>query len=314
MPHTPRPASLTACPDDETIAAYIDGTLPGIARADVLLHMAECARCRELAAETVTWIAADELHADQAVHQQHDHAVAQTPPPSSSRSGLRRAMAIGVGTLATAATVFLVLQIDQTRRGALVDSEGEAAAIPFAAAHDTRTVQARLSGVRYSPVVPLTRSQAAVEQLVIHARATEEQAAQSPTAENLHAWGIAQLLLGELDGAVETLERARTNALAEDPRLLNDLAVAYFERGHAVDREADLRMALSLAQRAIEEAPDRAEPWFNRALILERTASPETARAAWQDLIARDDTPWRDEAEARLRALASQDPPSQPRP
>src|SRR3954471_18383905 len=45
-----------ACPDPETLAAYVDGMLDPAARAAVEAHAADCRDCREILADTAAFL------------------------------------------------------------------------------------------------------------------------------------------------------------------------------------------------------------------------------------------------------------------
>src|SRR5262249_24317578 len=132
------------------------------------------------------------------------------------------------------------------------------------------------------------------------------------SAENLHAFGASQLLLGRFDAAVDALSEAATVNASRGPaslRAINtDLAAAYLARGRAQDRPDDFVHALNAADSANRgtSAPTP-ESLFNRALALEPLHLRDQARAAWQDYLKRDaKSGWADEARRHLAALDSQ--------
>jgi len=65
-----------ACLDEKAVLAFLDGTLPDDARADVEAHLASCSAC----AEIVTWAAADLAHASRAPGQEGQPFVGQLAP------------------------------------------------------------------------------------------------------------------------------------------------------------------------------------------------------------------------------------------
>lgn len=118
--------------------------------------------------------------------------------------------------------------------------------------------------------------------------------------ENVHAWGVAQVLLGDYDAGIAALEEA----LASSPnaaRIHSDLAAAYLARAQPFDREEDASRALTEADRALQLDPTVIEAVFNRGLALEQLGRRQEAATVWRDLIARDRSEWRLEAERRLR-------------
>jgi tetratricopeptide (TPR) repeat protein len=120
----------------------------------------------------------------------------------------------------------------------------------------------------------------------------------------LNAFGIAQLLTGESEKAVATLERA-VRLGPKDPRLLSDMAAAYLVRSLDADRFEDAARAVGFAQRATDANPQLAEARFNLALSLERLSLRGEARKAWQSYLKIDRTsPWAGEASRHLARLA----------
>ena len=172
-----------------------------------------------------------------------------------------------------------------------------------------RTVEARLTGgFRYGPLRAPVRSggsSAATDNWTLFAAAgrIREDADRDPTAANLHALGLAYLVLGDEDQAVQALE----DAVAEAPdsaQYHSDLAGAYLARAGQLDRPDDLPRALGAAERAVKADERLIEARFNRALALESLFLVEQARQAWQDYVARDPgSEWANEARRHLDKL-----------
>lgn len=118
--------------------------------------------------------------------------------PPTGQLVLRRNGVAGVGLLAAAAASALVV-IDRTPESRLND---------LAEAVGERTVEPRLTGsFRYAPL----RSAGVSANWNLYAAAgrIREDAERDPTPGNLHALGLAHLVLGQSDAAVRALEDAR---------------------------------------------------------------------------------------------------------
>jgi CHAT domain-containing protein/Flp pilus assembly protein TadD len=109
--------------------------------------------------------------------------------------------------------------------------------------------------------------------------------------------------LNRVDAAIAALERARRVA-PRNFEILNDLAVAYLERG-ARDQQLDpMLRALDVMERAVERDSTSTAALFNRALILERLYMTASAIRAWRRYLAvESDEPWRTEASSHLARL-----------
>ena len=79
--------------------------------------------------------------------------------------------------------------------------------------------------------------------------------AANPLAAN--AFGIAQLLTGQSERAVATLEGA-VRLAPKDPRLLSDMAAAYLVRSRDANQFEDVARAVGFAQQATEANPQLA--------------------------------------------------------
>ena len=151
---------------------------------------------------------------------------------------------------------------------------------------------------------PLVRVRAE-ENLTLLAAAGELQrvAEPSPSAEALHAFGVAQLLLGKHAEAVTTLERA----VAADPRasFLSDLPAAYAERARHLGSAEDRPRSLAAAEKAIRVDPGLDERMVQPSVRDRRHFGVATSsRDAWNDYLQRDGVPgWADEARRRLAGL-----------
>jgi hypothetical protein len=148
--------------------------------------------------------------------------------------------------------------------------------------------------------------------LLTAAAGVQRSVAARRTAANLHASGVANLLLGNDDAAIDTLheallaesgQRAVPAAISEsdDVPLLNDLSAALSNRAMNKRRPIpDAVEAVRCADRAwrIGRTPEAA---WNRAVAVEALNGRGHAMSAWHDYLAIDQTsPWAAEARRRM--------------
>lgn len=270
-------------PDAERLAEYAEGVLTNEARVEVEDHLGRCADCRVVVMETTAFLTA-------------------TPEArNAGRSvGVVRARLwrgwVGIAAgLAAAATLFLAVRV--ARPGWLFGSTGDRPElqelIAAVASQPTRPVDGRLTGgFKYAPPPSPTRGPGDRDlppDVRIAAARLEQTAAGNPgSASAQEAEGVALLVLGELDKAIDGLERA----VAQQPsnaRYQSDLATAYIARAKRQGNAADWQKARAAAERATQADPNLIEGWFNRALAVEGISSSSAdASQAWHDYQARD--------------------------
>ena len=295
-------ATTSLCPDPEALAAFVDQGLRADEVRQIEAHLADCDNCRLIVARVVETKSAV-LSVDSTVS-----------PPGQRSGGTHRLLRFsrahvvwGGGSLLAAAAV-LTLMFNVGGRSKLADLAE--------AVGDERTVEARLTGgFRYGPVrAPVRSGGSSVASsddwtLLAAAGKIRETAERDPSAPNLHALGVAHLVLGEYDQAVRAIE----DAVAEDPapaQYQSDLAAAYLARAKYLDRPEDLPRALEAAERAVKRDDALKEARFNRALALEALFLEDQARQAWEDYIARDpDSGWANDAREHLQKLQQRPPP-----
>ncbi|HEX7677663.1 MAG TPA: zf-HC2 domain-containing protein [Thermoanaerobaculia bacterium] len=287
----------TGFPSDETLAAFIDGRLDPETRRQVIAHMATCPECYSV------FMSATEM------------GEVAAAPNGSHRSSRQAWLAVAVTAVAAAfSIVFLVTPV----RDFVLPHHDSGLDALARAAPEQRTIAGRISGFPYQTMAHLTRGESvdpmkdpANAKLLIAAAAVQRSVTESRSSANLHAVGVATLLLGHPDVAVDTLHEA---LLAEtgrhrvadaiddsnDVRLLNDLSVALSNRT-AVHPKTDDE-ALRCAEKAwrIGRTPEAA---WNRAIATETLngAGSDAAGQAWQDYLAIDPaSPWATEARKRL--------------
>jgi tetratricopeptide (TPR) repeat protein len=304
-------AGGSGCPDAEQLAEYLDGTLDAPARDAIESHLVDCARCRTALAETAAFLS-------------EETAVSPSPAPNEDprvvsfpRSWWRAGAALA---LAAAAAVVIVARVapqwlprahpsgtaDSAQLGPAPfgpginqpDLRGLIAAV---AKEPTRPVEGRLTGgFPYGPPPVIRRGSAARDvslDVRIAAADLEKALAGDPravtavppeqSAANAAALGVAYLITGEYEQAVRALEEA-VLAESSNARFQSDLSAAYLARAEWLNKPDDWSRALTAADRAISLAPTMPEPYFNRALALDRLQRPSEARGAWEDYRARD--------------------------
>jgi hypothetical protein len=281
-------------PSDETLAAFIDGRLDAETRANVIAHMTTCSECYSV------FLSATESS------------------PAAPREKWRPGRAwIAVAAATAAAGIACALLITPIRDRLLHRDDGMAALAK--AAPPQRIIAGRISGFPYQPPAPVMRGSKfdplqnpANASLLTAAAGVQRSVAARRTAANLQASGVANLLLGKDDAAIDTLHEALlsetgqrdvTAAIAEsdDVLLLDDLSAALSNRAMARRRPIpDAVEAVRCAERAwrIDRTPETA---WNRAVAIEALNGRAHAMTAWHDYLAIDGTsPWAAEARKRL--------------
>jgi hypothetical protein len=285
----------TGFPSDETLAAFIDGRLDAETRADVIAHMTTCSECYSV------FLSATEV-----------------PSRAAARDAWRPRRAwMAVAATSIAAGIACAFLVTPVRDRILHREDGMAALAKAAPAQ--RTIAGRISGFPYQPLAPVMRGSRrsplqnpANASLLTAAAGVQRSVAARRTAANLHASGVANLLLGNDDVAIDTLheallaeteERTAAAAIAEsdDVPLLNDLSAALSNRAmHQRRPIPDAVEAIRCAERAwrIGRTPEAA---WNRAIAVEALNGRGRASTAWHDYLAIDATsPWAEEARKRI--------------
>lgn len=301
--------------DPETVAAYVDGRLSADERARVEAEVARDPDAYEWLVQTMRVV--DALPPTvPGVRETSDvdwSATAATVP--MARSFTRRRVIAGslAGALAVAAAVAMAVRAQpawwqrltgapavDSRLAALVDAVGE-----------ERYIEGRLTGgFKYGRLQQVARGPGDLSsrnlRLLAAAGNLQRAAAKDPTADNLHVWGVAQVLLGDADGAVASLERAVSAGDANDARLLCDLSAAYAARARSRGFAEDWPRALAMSERAVKLRPDLREAAYNVAVSLEGLGLLAAAADAWRAAAdAEGQSSWA--ADARRHELAIRD-------
>jgi CHAT domain-containing protein len=261
-----------SCIDEETLAAFVEGTLDAQRRREVMEHLERCEECT-----IAVGLAAESLR---------EEAVLQKP---SRWPWLLAAAAV----LATAFLAIVVIRerwLSPSPIGTLV----------AAAPADRREVEPRLSGgfawAEYrGPARDPAGARSDARRLKLQGAAGDvlERAAEDSSAGTKHAAGIALLLVDDADESIQTLNALAAKDAANDASVFSDLAAAYYATGRA----ALLPQALAAADRALAIDARLPEALFNRALVLERMGLLDAAGEAWKVYLKVDATsPWAVEA------------------
>ncbi|HJW94688.1 MAG TPA: CHAT domain-containing protein [Thermoanaerobaculia bacterium] len=263
------------CPDDETLAAWVDGRLPEHERAALIEHASTCETCIVML------------------------DVANMTLRDEPRGGWQRWMLAVAALVVLAVTSLLVFRARQTDPlHQLVNN----------APRSARTVEARLSGgFAYAPYRGSMRANGAAadtEQMKLMGTAAEalERAERNSSEDAERAAAVALVLIGRAEEAVPRLT-AIANRHPNDLTAWNDLAAAQYSAALA-GRTSLYPEALASANRARRIDALSREALFNRALILERMALRDEARAAWQRYLQIDPaSSWATEAREHLARL-----------
>lgn len=279
---------VSRCPDDETLAAWIDGALPDAERTSVIEHVSACAECMAFVD------AANETFHDEA---QRAAVVPRVQPRRSS------------WWLAAAAVLLLAIPaawlVINSRRGDPVQR------LVDLSPRSSRPVEARLSGgFPWAPYRGAMRSDGAAadpEQMRLVGAAADalERERRNPSAGTQRAAAVAMVLVARPD---EALERFIAETKRDPARATawSDLAAAQYATAMSDGRTSMLPEALASADRALAVDPQLAEALFNRALILERLGLRDLAAEAWRRYLAADpSSSWAREAREHLARLSA---------
>ena len=283
------------CPDPGLIAAHVERRLKGTEATRMDEHIAGCAGCTQVFADTVEFGLAEGEAA----------GVHRAAPPRHAPSFVRRPVFQMVAGLAMAATLVMAFGWVRLHRAPVPPLAQLAEAIG-----SRRFIEPRLTGGFEFGRLVILRSGETTQKLdaqpaaVIAAVAKIRAQAEGDTSpKTLGALGITYLVSGDVAAAVKALESA-TAQEPDNPGLQSDLAAAYLARAEQMDEPADIPKALESAEKAIILKEPPTEAWFNRALALEKLHLVDAARKAWDDYLHRDAASgWADEARQHREAL-----------
>lgn len=136
---------------------------------------------------------------------------------------------------------------------------------------DVRPIHGRLTGFAYAPAPATMRSgdisDANISIPLLDAAAAVEAARSRRTsATSRHAYGVALLVAGDVDGAITVLSEAVAVRPA-DAAVLNDAAAAWLQKAQTTSDVQARQEARRLAERATAADASRPEGWFNLASV-----------------------------------------------
>lgn len=280
-------------PSDEILAAYVDGRLLDAVRGDVEAHIADCETCLEVVSTVVASGVASDAPA--------------AGGPTSKGAPARRPIEWAYVAVAAAALVTLAIVLPRPTRS----DPSMSRLIEAVSAEPSRPVEGRLSEpFPWAPPPTAVRGGTAFDvpaDVRIVVAEIEKRASAENTPANDAAFAVAHLVSGNLDNAIDILERL--DAEHPSPAVHNNLAAALLSRAIRQDRADDWARALAAADRAVKGDPECAAAHFNRALALEGLRLDESALRAWAEFRSRERNPdWLSEAadhEAALRRRLS---------
>jgi CHAT domain-containing protein/tetratricopeptide (TPR) repeat protein len=271
------------CPEPELLAAFADRRASAAERREIERHLASCEECCHVLSEV------ERMREDRRIR------------PAVAWAGAAAAGLLVASMLWFYRDALPGIGHARSARGG-VDQL-------ISALSERRSVDARISGgFGWAPLQPLERSGTGARstptwEVLAAASAIRKEADANPSTETLHALGIADFVLGDLDDAVSVLRRVVQES-SGSAKSLNDLGAALLERGEVKGRPDDLAEALSCIEKSLAAEPTFAEALFNRAVALEQLHLDDRAATAWETYIAHTSEPgWGDEARRRLQRL-----------
>lgn len=302
------PMHMTNCPSEEQLAAFIDGRLEAEANQRVVEHITTCGDCYDIVSTAWDFQAAERKESGRGGGQ-----------VVTGRFGFHAVWAAAAAVAASVVIVFLPPVHDR-----LFPPSPMTRLISASERLDARPVEGRLSGgfpykKPFSPKRGDVPPDIAHQLLDLAAKNAELTAQQHPSAQTLAAAGTSDLLTRRFSDAIqrysdalvketETTAVDRAIQLSKNADLLNDLAVAYSERGSQETTPADHRSALNAIGRAAQLKNKDLVILWNRAFILERAGLSQQALKEWQRYLELDSSsPWADEARTHENKLATPD-------
>jgi CHAT domain-containing protein len=243
-------------------------------------------------------------------------------PRRTRNRRMRRTFKIAGGSLAAAAALTALFFLPPVQGWMETRRSGMGPLVKAANRLQFRSVEPRLSGgFAYKRPQPVMRGEDDAKKdpqswgLFAAAEKIQSRADSAPNVQNLHELGVANLVLGNYDSAVLTLEsaiRKQTGkdtadaaiSASRDPMLLSDLSAAYYARARYSQGASGYIPARAAAERAwqMQKSPETA---WNRALALDAIQDRERARAAWLEYLQFDSTsPWATEAREHVQDVS----------
>jgi tetratricopeptide (TPR) repeat protein len=281
------------CISSPLIASYVDGSLRPEERGAVEAHLSSCDDCLELVLEVT-----------RGEEEQEEKEAKRSG--TVSPFGHRRAKWTE-WTIPLAASLVLAVG------SALVylNSRPTAVATLTSVVGAQRPIEPRLTGgFEFGPLRTSLRGLPTLpdDRLIAQAAALDRRAAETGAPEALHPSAMAQLLLGNAQGAIATLTKL-TRSAPDVASYHADLGAAHATLFLSEGTETEATAATQALDRATTLDGTLAEPWFNRALVLEKLGRRGDALQAWTRYLELEREPaWRAEGERRRDALQQSSP------
>ncbi|MDY7228892.1 tetratricopeptide repeat protein [Hyalangium rubrum] len=281
----------------EKLNPFLDGELAEPEADHVRGHLARCGTCAARFEDAVQleMLAAEAFHEDgrcadtegQAARPRPDAVTVPTgvrspqrarraPPPRAHHAARRNVAWGGAAVAALAALLYVsVFNVEPSAQLWLAEAP-------------TRSIEARLSYDRvdvHRPYVAMRGGPSEVEPLPL------QELARLDEKKDAIAIATAFLVHGDVAQARGYLETAPAS-----PDRDNDLAVVAMQEGR-------LQEAMALLEHALRTDPQHIQALWNRALVLREQGQKERAAAAFEQLAARNEPGWSEEAGRIAREL-----------
>jgi tetratricopeptide (TPR) repeat protein len=330
LPQGKEPERGTECPVEQTWLLVSAGLIQGDEAKVYVTHAATCDWCGPLLKEAMEDLAQDVTQEEEQVLA----ALASASPAWQREMGRRLVAAspalevAGAGesaerekstaasrhkekasifhslryVWASAVTVLLVIAVSV---GWWITREPDINRLLAQSYQERRIFQLRISGAKYSPIHvkrgPNDAPPASLQSAESRIRQGLEKSPQNQSL--LHQKGRAELLEGDYEAAIETLERAKDLGNG-NPMIAVDLATAYFQKAEADGNPADDQPAVRSLSTALQRDPDDEIALFNRAIVYERLFRYQDAIHDWERYLrVPRDKGWDAEAQQYLAEL-----------
>ena len=277
------------CLTEELLSGYLEGTLTSVVKAACEVHLISCDDCRQRLAAFMRVLQPDisetEMAAINAAVVRWEQRDVRPIPVREVRSWKRAYY--GVAALAA----FLIVAVS-VGVGVFSAPAGEEIVQQVYAQGKSRPFEAQMSNLTYKAweVTRAPQTEQAISPL-----------AQEMTERSAGAYenGRFYLVEKDYDTAIRLLERASDDPKVS-PTALNDLGVAYLERGN----EGDLKRAQKAFKDALALDKTFSPALFNTALLYERREMiPEAIQALKGYLDLDKNSKWAQEVQDKLEEL-----------
>jgi Tfp pilus assembly protein PilF len=281
------------CLTDETLTGYLEDALEPVVKAACEVHLISCDKCRRELAVFMRVLRADitpdEEETVRAISAAWESRKGGVLPPRERKTGTRGLFSL-LGVVAVLASVVFVSMRMSGNGPAMPQSGGE---IVRALLSQSRPFEGRLADEPHHPLIQTRSSSSANFDYELLAREM------SRLGSAPYEMGRFYLVQQEFDSAIRNLEIAVQNSTSS-PETLNDLGVAYMERGG----DGNLAKAVEEFQRALKQNANFAPAVFNLSLVYERMGALPDAAALWRRYLELDTTSgWATEIRSKIQGM-----------